>query len=471
MIQARRLQRSFGDGLIAAEVKDLREAWMPHVDAILADDEIIAAVHQALAQRHPNSRRRGRPGFSAEIVLRLLILKHLRNWSYQVLEREVRANLVYRDFTRVGSEKMPDAKTMGRWGIALGPAVIQQIHERIVQIAQAQKVVQGRKMRVDTTVVERNIHYPTDSSLLGDGVRVLIRSMRKITKLTGEVGAKFRDRSRSVKHRVIEIARAARGKTDPCRNKMKQACGKLVEATGRVVGQAKRFSKEIGTGVKRCADVAEQLALQGQRQLLDHMVPLVQQVLRQTKARIFAGDTHSEGKIVSVFEPSTEVIRKGKSGKPTEFGKLIKLQEAENQIVIDYAVYDRRPSDSELLIPALEAHETKLGCIPRLIAADAGFSSAKNEAAARAKGVKRVCIPNYNSKNPARKREQKKPWFRNGQRWRSGCEGRISVSKRRHGLNRCRYRGDNGMKRWVGLGVISDNLINIGRAIENQPAK
>jgi IS5 family transposase len=471
VIQARRLQRSFGDGLIAAEVKDLREAWMPHVDAILADDEIIAAVHQALAQRHPNSRRRGRPGFSAEIVLRLLILKHLRNWSYQVLEREVRANLVYRDFTRVGSEKMPDAKTMGRWGIALGPAVIQQIHQRIVQIAQAQKVVQGRKMRVDTTVVERNIHYPTDSSLLGDGVRVLIRSMRKITKLTGEAGAKFRDRSRSVKHRVIEIARAARGKTEPCRDKMKRAYGKLVEATGRVVGQAKRFSKEIGTGVKRCADVVEQLALQAQRQLLDQMVPLVQQVLRQTKARIFAGDTHSEGKIVSVFEPSTEVIRKGKSGKPAEFGKLIKLQEAENQIVIDYVVYDRRPSDSELLIPALEAHEAKLGRIPRLIAADAGFSSAKNEAAARAKGVKRVCIPNYNSRDPARKREQKKPWFRNGQRWRSGCEGRISVGKRRHGLNRCRYRGDNGMKRWVGLGVISDNLINIGRAIENQPAK
>jgi IS5 family transposase len=203
--------------------------------------------------------------------------------------------------------------------------------------------------------------------------------MRKITKLTGEVGAKFRDRSRSVKHRVIEIARAARGKTEPCRNKMKQAYGKLEEATGHVGGQAKRFSKEIGTGVRRCAEVAAQLALQGQRQLLDQMVPLVQQVLRQTKARIFAGDTHSEGKIVSVFEPSSEVIRKGKSGKPTEFGKLIKLQEVENQIVIDYVVYDRRPSDSELLIPALEAHEAKLGCIPRLIAADAGFSSAKTK--------------------------------------------------------------------------------------------
>jgi transposase, IS5 family len=204
--------------------------------------------------------------------------------------------------------------------------------------------------------------------------------------------------------------------------------------------------------------------------VIGQMVPLVQRVLRQTRARIFAGDTHSEGKIVSVFEPSTEVIRKGKSGKPTEFGKMLKLQEAENQIVIDYVVYDQRPSDTELLIPALEIHETKLGRIPRLIAADAGFYSAKNEAAAKAKGVKQVCIPNYNGKNPARKREQKKRWFRNGQRWRSGCEGRISVSKRRHGLNRCRYRGDDGMKRWVGLGVISDNLINIGQAIENRPA-
>ena len=471
MIQARRLQRSFGDGLIAAEVKDLREAWMPHVDAILADDQIIAAVHQALAQRHPNSRRRGRPGFSAEIALRLLILKHLRNWSYQVLEREVRANLVYRDFTRVGSEKVPDAKTMGRWGVALGPAVIEQIHQRIVQIAQARKVVQGRKMRLDTTVVESNVHYPTDSSLLGDGVRVLIRTMRKITRLTGEVGAKFRDRSRSVKHRLIEIARAARGKTEPCRDKMKRAYGRLVEATGRVVGEAKRFSKEIDAGVKRCTDTAKQTALETQRQVLDQMVPRVQQVLRQTKARIFDGDPHSEGKIVSVFEPSSEVIRKGKSGKPTEFGKLVKLQEAENQIVIDYVVYDQRPSDAALLIPALEVHEAKLGRMPRLIAADGGFYSAKNEAAANAKGVRRVCIPNYNRKNAAGKREQKKRWFRNGQRWRSGCEGRISVSKRRHGLNRCRYRGDNGMKRWVGLGVIADNLINIGQAITNQPAK
>jgi IS5 family transposase len=470
VIEARRLQRSFGDGLIAEEIEDLQETWMRHVDVVLQDDAIISAVYQALAHRRPNSRSRGRPGFTAEVVLRLLILKHVRNWSYAILEREVRANLVYRDFTRVGAEKTPDAKTMGRWGVALGPAVIKEIHDRIVQIAQARKVVQGRKMRVDTTVVESNIHYPTDSSLLGDGVRVLTRSMRKITELAGTVGARLRDRSRSVKWRVLEIARAARGKAPPSRDKLKAAYGRLLQATGRVVGQAKHFAKEIGNGVKRGTSIIQQAALEGHRQMLDVMVPRVQQVMRQTKARIFRGDTHSAGKIVSIFEPSTEVIRKGKAAKPTEFGKLVNLQEAENQIVIDYEVYAQRPNDSDLLIPAIEMHATKLGRVPHLLAADAGFYSAKNEIEARARGVKRVCIPNRATKSADRRREQKKRWFRSGQRWRTGCEGRISVSKRRHGLNRCRYPGDDGMKRWVGLGVIADNLINLGRAIAAQPA-
>src|SRR5437870_9435641 len=129
----RRAQLGFGDGLIAEEVSDLREDWMRHADQVLADEQIVAAVYEALAKRHPKSRSRGRRGTPAEMVLRLLILKHVRNWSYEVLEREVRANLVYRDFTRVGGGKMPDAKTMGRWGLAVGPQVIKQIHQRIVQ--------------------------------------------------------------------------------------------------------------------------------------------------------------------------------------------------------------------------------------------------------------------------------------------------------------------------------------------------
>ena len=210
-----------------------------------------------------------RLGAPAEVVLRLLILKHIRNWSYGVLEREVRANLVYRDFTRVGGAKMPDAKTMGRWGVALGGDVIKQIHTRMVTMAQSHGLTEGRRMRVDTTVVETNIHHPTNSSLLGDGVRVLIRTMKKITQIVGEAGTKLRDRSHSVKLRVLDIARAARSEAKQGQEKLKRAYGQLLNSTGRVAGQAKRFSQEIAAGVKRSADVVQQLTLEGMRDKLD----------------------------------------------------------------------------------------------------------------------------------------------------------------------------------------------------------
>jgi transposase, IS5 family len=470
MIKMRRAQLTFGDGLIAAEVHDLREDWMPYADEVLADEQLVMITYAALAKRRPKSRSRGRPGTPAEVVLRLLTLKHIRNWSYEELEREVRANLVYRDFTRVGGGKMPDAKTMARWGAVLGPPVIKQIHERMVAIARSKGVIEGRRMRVDTTVVETNVHYPTDSSLLGDGVRVLTRTMKKITKIIGTAGAKLRDRSRSVKLRVLDINRAARSKATASQHKLTRAYRQLLNSTSRVVGQAKRFSTEVAAGVKRASDVVKQLALEGLRQKLDEMVPLVRKVMKQTRARILRGDTRSEGKILSLFEPTTEVIRKGKAGKPNEFGKMVKLQEAENQIVIDFEVYDQRPNDADLVVPAIDIHQAALGRVPRLVAADAAFYSGKNEAAAKAKGVKRVCVPNRSTKSAERRREQKKRWFRNGQKWRTGCEGRISVAKRRHGLNRSRYKGADGMKRWVGLGVIADNLLNIARASKKRSA-
>ena len=469
MIERRRLQRSFGDGLIADEVKDLREKWMNHADRLLDDEAIVSLVYQALGRRHPKSRSRGRLGAPADVVLRLLVLKHVRNWSYEVLEREVRANLVYRDFTRVGGGKMPDAKTIGRWGLAVGPQTVKQVHERLVQMAQAEGIASGRRMRVDTTVVETNVHYPTDSSLLGDGVRVLTRAMKKITAIAGDIGAKLRDRSRSVKLRVLDIARAARAKGPQSQERLTRCYGKLLASTSRVVGQANRFAREIAEGVKSTSGVVEQLALEGLRRHIEEMAPRIRQVIKQTRARIFGGDTRAEGKLLSLFEPSTEIIRKGKAGKPNEFGKMVKLQEAENQIVVDYEVYDRRPNDADLLIPAIETHQARLGRAPYLVAADAAFYSSKNEAAAKAKGVKRVCVPNRSTKSPERKREQKKRWFRNGQKWRTGSEGRISVVKRRHGLDRCRYKGDSGMRLWVGLGVIGDNLLTLGNALAKTP--
>jgi transposase, IS5 family len=469
MTDARRRQRHFGDPFIAEAIADLQEPWMREADRLLEDEALVTTVHAALQRRRRQSATRGRPGTPAEVVLRLLVLKHLRNWSYAVLEREVRTNLVYRTFTRVGGDKVPDAKTMGKWITALGPAVITELHQRLVAIARETQVVEGRKLRVDTTVVETNIHYPTDSTLLGDGVRVLTRTMKRITTMIGHAGTRLRDRSRSVKRRVLEIGRIARAKGAQRQDRLVHAYQRLFEITSRVVGQAKRFAQDIRAGVKCGTDVVQQAALDGWREHLDLFVPRIQQVLRQARARILRGDTRVEDKLLSLFEPNTEIIRKGKASKPNEFGKLVKLQEAEQQIITHYEVYDRRPSDADLLLPTLDAHVQVFDRVPRLVTADAAFYSTANEDAAHAKGVTRVCIPNRSTKSAARKREQKKRWFKNGQRWRTGCEGRISVVKRRHGLTRSRYKGDEGMKRWVGLGVIADNLINISRVLSTRP--
>jgi len=445
---------------------------MKKADEILDNEELIDAVYEALRRRRPNSATRGRRGTPAEVALRLLVLKHMRNWSFDILEREVRANMVYRMFTRVGAEKVPDAKTLARIERALGPEVFQKVHDRIVGIAREKKVVQGRKMRIDTTVTETNIHYPTDSSLLGDGVRVLTRTMKRIVEISGNVGERVRVRMRSVSHRVMEIARTSRSRAQiQGKEKLQYAYKRLLNSTGRVVAQAKRIADEVTHGIKRSRSRADQLRLKALQAELERMIPLVKQVMRQTKARLFHNDVHAVDKLVSLFETATQIIRKGKSSKPTEFGRLIKIQEAENQIITDYEVCDQRPADSALLIKSIEAHQRKLGRVPHTVATDAGFYSGTNETAATKMGVKRVSIPNRSTKSAERRTLQKKRWFREAQAWRTGCEGRISVLKRRHGLNRCRYRGDYGMKRWVGLGVIADNLINIGRMLALQAAK
>jgi len=379
MIEARRTQTTFADGLIAEEVSDLWEPWMRHSDAVLEDAGLVEIVCQALSKRCKKSKTRGRKGTPADVVLRLLALKHMFNWSYDEMHREVRANLVYREFTRIGGGKVPDDKTMGRLARQLGPEPVEKLHQRLVAIAQAKKIVAGRKLRVDTTVVETNIHYPTDSSLMGDGVRVLTRLMKRISEITGAVGTKLRDRTRSVKLRVVEIARASRSKSEQGRERMKGLYEKLLTATAAVVGQAQRFAKDIAAGVKRCSDVRKQAAVEGMKKELETMAPRVKQVMKQTRARVLHGDTHAEGKLVSVFEPTTEVIRRGKAKQPTEFGKMIKVQEAERQIITSYEVFAKRPSDSELLVPAVEVHCERLGRVPELVAADAGFYSAQGE--------------------------------------------------------------------------------------------
>jgi Transposase domain (DUF772) len=171
MTRRKQGQRVLWEGMIDEDVRALWEPWMVQADRLLDDEELIDRVYVAQGERHEYSATRGRSQTPAEMVLRLMLLKHVRNWSFDVLEREVRMNLAYRDFTRIGMGKVPDAKTLARIAQALGGEVIAELHRRLVEMAQEEGVIQGRKLRVDTTVVETNIHYPTDSSLLGDGAR------------------------------------------------------------------------------------------------------------------------------------------------------------------------------------------------------------------------------------------------------------------------------------------------------------
>jgi transposase, IS5 family len=472
MITVRYQQRTIYEPLavnVMADYKELFwERWLIEVDKLLEDEDLVKLVKRALDKRHPNSRTRGRLGTPAEVVLRLMALKHLRGWSFAVVEREVRANVVYREFTRIGGEKVPDAKTMIRWGKALGPKVTRAIHERVVDLGRKRRVVRGRKLRVDTTVTETDIHYPTDSGLLGDAVGVLTRTMKQIEREVGDVGTRLRDRTRSVKYRLIEIGRSAMRKSEGAVARRTEAYRKLMATTKKVMGQAERFSQEVAAGVKRASTPLGQVLIEGLGKYLEEMHGLTVRVLEQTKARVLEGDHHYADKLYSVFEVHTEAIRKGKLSKPTEFGKLVKIQEAEHQIITDYEVFSERPADQELLIPAIEKHREIFGRVPQLVASDAGFFSLENERRAKELGVKRVAVPNKKGRDQTRSKEQKQRWFRRAQRWRVGCEGRISVLKRRHGLRRCRYRGMDGMERWVGWAVIADNLIHIGKLLPTE---
>jgi IS5 family transposase len=449
----------------------LWEGWMLKVDELLEEDELVERVHQALQQRHPKSGTRGRKATPAEVVLRLLVLKHLKNWSYETLEKEVRPNLVYRQFTRIGGERVPDAKTMVRWGTALGAAVIRQIHQTVVQVSQETRVVRGRKLRVDTTVVETNIHYPTDSTLLGDGVRVLTRAMKGIEREAGKVGTRLRSRLRSVKHRLIEISRTAKQRGEGAQEKIKSGYEKLMGTTRQVLSQAQVFVAEVASGIKQATTVLGDVRLKACVAQLKHFGQLTERVLEQTKARVLEGNTHFKDKVLSLFEEHTEAIRKGKAAKPTEFGKMVKIQEAEHQIITDYEVFEKRPVDADLLQPAIAIHENLLDRLPQLVAADAGFFSADNQTQAQAKGVEKLAVPNKRTRSRAVWQHQRQRWFKRAQRWRVGCEGRISVLKRKHGLLRCRYHGMEGMRRWVGLGAIANNLLQIGKQLARKPAQ
>ena len=457
MVQRRQRERSLFEVLLPDGHK-LWPDWLRKIDTLLEDDAVIEVVAQALEKRWPQSRRRGRLGTPAEVVIRMLILKHLFDWSYDDMEREVRANLVYRMFTRIDAGDVPDAKTILKIARALGPEVIEQLHRQVIEVAKRAGVTHGRRFRIDTTVVATNVHYPTDSTLLGDGVRVLTRIMQRAGVALGDRSGRIRNRLRSVTRRVLIIGYEAR--SPKTRDAMVKSYRTLMATTRAVLRDTATMVRRLGQRARTASPQVQPL-LQRTQDRLQELRPLVQRVVDQTRARLLGGDTHVADKVLSLFEPHTETIRKGKISKPNEFGKLVTIQESEHQIITAYDVHTKRPADVTLWTAALDRHQTIFGRAPDLAAGDRGFSSATNEHAATDRGVRRVVLPRRGPKSPARRAYERQRWFRRGQRWRVGCEGRISVLKRRHGLDRCRYHGDDGMHRWVGFGVIADNLMNI----------
>lgn len=436
------------------------EPQLEQLDRLLDDDEIVEAVRAAMARRSPRSRSRGRPSTPVEVVLRMLVVMRLYGWSYAQAEYFVHDSLVLRQFCRVYLERVPDATTLIRWANTIGPEALWALNDRVVQLARSLRVTRGRKLRVDTTAVETDIHYPTDSGLIGDGVRVVSRLLRHAKATLGEAatGLKeaFRSRVRTVRKLSQQLHRIARRKGDEGRAALKAAYGRLVAAAKRTGAQGRRVAEAL----RGRPDDPASRRLAGR---LGEVLPRLKQAIGQAERRVLKGESVPSGeKLVSLFEPHTQVIPRFKPGRPAEFGRKLRLDEVEGGIVVGYRVLEKGGGqDQPHLRDALADHRERFGRAPRLLAADRGMASAENERLAKQAGVRHVALPHVGKAPPERRAEEKGRRFREAYRFRAGIEGRIHVLKRDRGLKRCRYRGERGFGRWVGWGIVAHNLAKV----------
>ncbi len=446
---------------LAQQAARLKDDLLDPVDQLLDDPALVDLVRQCLAARSPLSTRTGRTGMAPDRVLRCCVMKHLKGWSFRDLERELRSNLVYRRFTHFDAEVTPNFTVFSRTFALLSPAVTEEIHQRVVALACEQRVARGEKLRTDTTVVESNVHYPTDSSLLGDGIRVLSRSLQRIAAECKNGTLEVVHHGRAVKHRLLEISRAAKSLTEANQERMRDSYQKLLGLTRGVVRQASDVLQRWARG--RLKVVGKLLRVETQIGQLRHFLPLVEKVMMQTKERVWGGNCHVEGKVLSLFESHTEVIRKGKAHKPNEFGRLVRIDEVENGIVSGYQVLAGNPDDTTAWMPALQQHQAGFGRAPEMATGDRGFFSAQNEREAQALGVKKVALPGRGRLSAKRAQHQKQRWFRRALRWRAGLEATISTLKHPFSMRRVTYKGEPGFQRYVGWCVITKNLFSIAR--------
>lgn len=408
---------------------------------------------------------RGRPTHPVDVMVKLLILRRLYGWSFRQTEKMANDSISVRKFLGLTTEAAPDHSDLCRWNRRIPEELWKELNRSLVAIAKQRKITRGRKMRVDTTVVEANIHYPTDSSLLMDSVRKLGQLARRVRALGLASGEQVRDFSRSAKKQLLAIVKVAQNRTGEAGKALKQPYERLVKITKRAVSHAKRLEEDL---LAKASEYGCRVLKEAERivEQYETYLPRMEHVIDQTVRRVWYGEkVPASEKIVSIHEPHAYVIRRGKRSKPTEFGRVARIQEADGGIITDWEVYASKPADSNLLLPSVDAHREVFGKLPFLAAADRGFWDQGAVSEAESRGVKRVCVPKRGKKSQDRAALERQRWFRLGQRFRAGSEGSISVLKRKHGMDRSLDRAPEGMDKWVGQCCVAKNVWLIAHAI------
>jgi len=422
------------------------------IDRYLDDEELYQLIQSDLSKRRPKTLETGRKSTPVEVALRLLVVKRLYQYSYAETERYVSDSLVLRQFCRVYLNRVPDDSTLIRLANLIQTETLKKFNARITALALKSKVTKGKKLRTDGTVVETNIHAPSDSRQLADSVRVLARTIGKARKVlqiakdgVTDAVVDFTVAARRTARKIGEILRK---RTDEAKEAGKQQYQELLAMTEKTLQQAAQIQEQLGQQTGKAA--------QRLKRTLETFIPLAEKVVDQTKRRVLKDEqVPAQDKVLSIFEPHTAIICRGKESHPVEYGHKVWLNEVDGGIVSHFHILDGNPSDEKQWEPSLKAHVDSFGHPPEQASADRGLFSAPNEKFAKDLGVQHVVLPKRGYKSKQRREHESQDWF---------VEGRISVLKRAHGLGRCLNHGLPGFVRWIGWGVIAGNLAGMGRA-------
>lgn len=401
----------------------------------------------------------GRHGITVEQLLRCVILKQLKSYSYRELAKRISDSIDFRRFTRFGFGSTPDHSTLNKLIRRIRPETIEKINQLIVLKAQAVKGVNGRviengkALRVDCSVVETNIAYPIDARLLVDSVRLLTRIMLFCRNDLGVTDFSFNNRNRRAKKRAYQIVMLKGPKAPGQRRKLYRD---LLKVTEEVIAMADEAVAALQNALESDPDNEETATT---IVCLQHFVDLARKAVSQCHRRVIDGEkVLVDDKIVSIFEEHTDIICRGKSGSPVEFGHKVMFATGKSGLVTQYGIYRGNPGDNTLLDDILKEHKICFGSSPERLTADRRFFSADNERRALKEGVKDVSIPKPGRLNAERSSYQKTRLFKLLQRFRAGIEGNISTLLRVFGLKRCLWKGWQAFKSYVGIGVLTYNL-------------